>query len=214
MNRTAFIICLLFVAVGAIAHGASTRRWGSIGSTESSASKLHAHAVELGDYQSEQIPNDLPVKEKSQASSRRYFSPSKNLSIAVSVITGPPGAVSTHTPDVCYPSSGFKTVKEPKRERIDLPGGAVAEYYVAEFEKKSATRTDRVRVRWAWSPDCTWTAPDKARLKFLSVAELVKVYIVTSVSEADTALPAEDSPAVRQFVTTTFAQYAGLMAGR
>ncbi len=214
MNRTAFTICLLFVAAGAVAHGASTRRWGSLGTAESSAPKLHAHAVELGDYQTEEIPNDLPVKEKSQATSRRYFSPSQNVSVAVSVISGPPGAVSTHTPDVCYPSSGYKTVKEPKRERIDLPGGAVAEYYVAEFEKKTATRTDRVRVRWAWSPDGTWTAPDRARVKFLAVAELVKVYIVTSLSDVDSAVPVEDSPAVRQFVTMTFAQYAGLMAGR
>jgi len=214
MNRTAFIVCLGLVGVGAVAHGAITRRWGSLGTATVSSDSLHAHAVELGDYQSEEIANDLPVKEKSIATSRRYFSPSRGVNAAISVITGPPGAVSTHTPDVCYPSSGFKTVRAPKRERIDLPGGGSAEYFVAEFEKKTATRTERVRVRWSWSTDGTWVAPDRARMEFLGFAELVKLYIVTPVSDADGEAPAEDPPAVRQFATTTFAQFSRLMTAR
>jgi hypothetical protein len=172
---------------------------------------MHGHAVQLGDFRSEVIPNDMPVKELSVATSRRYESPGRGVSAAISLISGPPGAVATHTPDVCYPSSGYKTVREPRRETIELPGGGSAEYYVAEFAKARATETERVRVRWAWCADGTWVAPEAARFAFLRSPELFKVYVVTHV--ADDA-PADDPPAVKQFVAAAFGQYADRFAGR
>jgi hypothetical protein len=103
-------------------------------------------------------------------------------------------------------------VREPRREVIDLPGGGKAGYYVAEFERKSATATDRQRVRWAWSADGTWAAPDRPRFEYLRAPELFKLYIVTPVTDPEAS--AEDPPAVRQFVAAAFAQYAGLFTGR
>jgi hypothetical protein len=211
MKNPAILICFALVAAGALAHGTTTRRWDLFAPEPGRADRMHAHAVQLGDFRSEEIPNDLPVKERSIATSRRYESPGRRMTAAISLISGPPGAVATHTPDVCYPSSGYKTVREPKREAIELPGGGSAEYYVAEFARTRATETDRVRVRWAWSADGAWVAPDAARFAFLRSAELFKVYVVTPV--ADDA-PAEDPPAVKQFVAAAFGQYADRFAGR
>jgi hypothetical protein len=214
MNKLAIPICFVLLAAGALVHGATTHRWSAFAPAAGRADQVHAFVLQLGDYQTEEVPNDMPLKEKSVATSRRYFSPSRNQTVITSVISGPPGAVSTHTPDVCYPSSGYRTVREPKRETIDLPGGGQASYYVAEFEKKTATRTERQRVRWAWSADGTWDAPDRARFVYLRAPVLYTYYIVTPVPAAHRDAKAGDSPAVRQFVAAAFAQYAGKVAGR
>jgi hypothetical protein len=207
MTRIVTGLCFALLAAGAIVHGATTHRWEAFAPEQGQGSTFHAHVVTLGDYQSEEIPNEIPLKEKSVGSTRRYFSPTRNVTVITSLTSGPPGAVSTHTPDVCYPSSGYTTAREPKVETIDLPDGRKARYYVAEFEKKTATRTERQRVRWAWSVDGAWDAPDRPRFAYLRAAELYKLYIVTPVADGEQDTPAGDPPAVRQFVAATFAQY-------
>lgn len=212
MKRIAILFCFALLGAGALVHGATTHRWSAFAPDAGRAERLHAHVVRVGDYQAEETADELPLKEGSIATCRRYLSAARNQVVTISVISGPAGAVSTHTPDVCYPSSGYKTVREPKRETIDLPGGGTAGYYVAEFERKTATAVERYRVRWAWSADGTWAAPDRPRFAYLRAPELFKLYIVTPVADADA--PAEDPPAVRPFVAAAFAQYAGLFAGR
>ena len=214
LQKHALLLCLAVVAAGAVVHGSTIRRWEAIAPSSGAIPRLHAHAVQLGDYQAEEVPSDIPLKERSVATCRRYVSPTLNQSAFVSVITGPPGAVSTHTPDVCYPSSGYRTVRPPAVQTVDLPGGGTAGYYVAEFERTTATRTERQRVRWAWSADGTWAAPDRPRFAYLRVPELAKLYIVTPVGDADRDAAKDDPPAVRHFVAATFAQYAEQFAGR
>jgi hypothetical protein len=210
MKLPALVLCAALIAAGAAVHGAATHRWAAVAPDPARTARLHAHVVRLGDFASEEVPNEVPLKEKSIGTSHRYGSVTANVAAVVSVITGPPGSVATHTPDVCYPSSGYRTLRGPARQSVELPGGGTASYYVAEFEKVTATRTDRQRVRWAWSADGNWTAPDRPRWAFVRCAELAKLYIVTAAPDADG--PTEDSPAVRQFVAATFAQYAGLFA--
>lgn len=213
MRTHTMLMCFGLLAVGAVVHGAATHRWAAVTPPAGWVERLHSHILQLGDFTGEEVPNDLPVKEKSVATSRRYTSPTGSVSVVVSIITGPPGAVATHTPDVCYPSSGYKTLRGPIRETVELPGGGVAVYYVADFEKATATRTARQRVRWAWATDGRWLAPDRPRFEFLRFADLAKIYIVTSVPD-EPGGPGDDAPTVRQFVAATFAQYAGLFAGR
>jgi hypothetical protein len=214
MKTPAILICTALLVAGAVVHGSTVHRWSALSSTEGRADRFHAHAVQLGDYRAEDIPNEIPLKERSVGTTKKYVSPSLNVLVMTSLTSGPPGAVATHTPDVCYPASGYKTVREPVRETIDLPGGGTASYYVAEFERKTATRTERQRVRWAWSSDGRWDAPDRPRFAYLREPELYKLYVVTPVPDGDTGRKGEDPPAVRQFVAAAFAQYGGLFAAR
>ena len=201
-------LCAVIIAAGAVGHGLATHRWREVSTSAGRFEAMHAHAVKLGDYAAEEIPNDMPLKEKSVATTRRYVSEGKHQAAVVSIITGAPGSVATHTPDVCYPGSGYKTVKERTRETIDVPGYGPMTYYVAEFEKKTATATDRQRVRWAWSTGSGWSAPDAPRGSYFWVADLAKIYIVTAVPPGD--LSEGDGPAAREFVAVALAQYAGL----
>jgi hypothetical protein len=209
MIRPGYIVCLGMLLVGAVVHGATTQRWKLFVSASHMMDALHSQKVQLSDYQAEEIPSEMPLKEKSQATCNRYVSMSQNQTVMVSIITGPPGSVSTHTPDVCYPSSGYTMLRPPVRETVDLPGGGQASYYVSEFEKKTATQVVRQRVRWSWSADGLWNAPDRPRFAYLKEPELAKVYIVTPFPEMETNFSSDDSPVIRQFVAATFAQMSG-----
>ena len=120
--------------------------------------RLHALEVRFQDWQPTVVPMEMPTNERSTATARSYQSVSTGRTGVVTIISGIPGSVSTHTPDVCYVGSGYKLLRGPNKETIQLPGGASATVYTADFEKKSATKADRVRVRWAWSTDGAWLA--------------------------------------------------------
>ncbi len=214
MNRiSALLMTVSLVAGGAAVHGAATHRWSLLAPPASRAEAIHDQALKLGEATPEDIPSELPVKERSRVTCRRYNFPGEPGTVVVSITSGPPGAVSTHTPDVCYPGSGYKTARAPKKETLDLPNGRTATYFVAVYEKKTATTLDRQRIRWAWSVDGEWDVPGSPRLHlpYLRANELYKLYIVTPEAVREDERTETDSAPVRTAVAEVFAQYAGLL---
>lgn len=209
-----FAAVLALVAGGALVHGAVTLRWSAFETNVALTERLHALEVRADGWRSEVVPTEMPTNERSTATSRRYLGPDGRAA-SVSLISGIPGSVATHTPDVCYPGSGYKTLRGPKKESLALPDGRTGEVYVADFEKKTQTRVERVRVRWAWTTDGTWVAPDSPRWQFakqLRAPTIYKVYVAVPLpaGEGDAA-PDEDAP-TRAFAAAAWAQYAGAFA--
>lgn len=206
MKRSSLIVFLIFLLAGAAVHGAITQRFSAFAPDSTRRERIHGLAVSFEDCESTPIEHDVPLKERSLATSRRYLSKANGFAATTSIISGVPGAVATHTPDVCYTASGYTMTRNPKRQMITLANGASATYLFADFEKSKATQVERVRVRWAWSIDGTWDAPDYARFKFLKSPELYKLYVVTVLpAESDTP---DDPPAVTAFVKAAFEQYS------
>jgi hypothetical protein len=204
MNRTSFIVFLALLLAGAAVHGAITQRWSTFAPEAARRERMHALVVKYEDCESSFIESDLPLKERSIATSRQYHSTSLGFASSTSIISGIPGAVATHTPDVCYTSSGYTMIRSPKRQTITI-GGQPATILVADFEKVKATQVERVRVRWAWSIDGNWDVPDYARFRYLKSPELFKLYVVTSLPADEES--ADDPPTVAAFVAAAFAQY-------
>ncbi len=216
LKTPALVVVVVLIAAGAVVHGAGIQRWSFVEPDSAKTDRIHALELRFEDWQPTPIPTEMPTNERSIATSRRYQSAGTGRTGAVSIFSGIPGSVSTHTPDVCYPGSGYKTLRAPRKETLDLPGGATAMYYVADFEKTTATRQDRVRVRWAWTTgDGRWEAPDNPRWQFAAqlarVPVLYKVYVVTPLPD-DTDDRPEDDPTARAFATAAFAQYAAAFA--
>jgi len=213
------LIVVALIAGAALVNGAVTQRWAVFAPNPARTERLHALEVRFEDWQPTEVPTEMPTNERSTATARRYQSASSGQSAVVTIISGIPGSVSTHTPDVCYVGSGYKCLRGPKKETLELPGGGTAMFYTADFEKKTATKADRVRVRWAWSTDGTWIAPDSPRWQFArqlnAVPVLYKLYVATPLPEADSEDRAhEDDAPTRAFVVAAWAQYAAAFGGR
>ena len=212
LKTPTFLVVTGLIAAAALVHGAVTQRWGVFEPDPAVTNRLHALELRFEDWHPTEVPTEMPTNERSTATSRRYQSASTGRSAVVSIISGIPGSVSTHTPDVCYPGSGYRTCAAARRETMELPGGKVATFYVADFEKKRETSLDRARVRWAWTTDGTWIAPDSPRWQFAkqltAVPVLYKVYIVTPLPEGPEDQRPEDDPTTKAFVTAAWVQYA------
>jgi hypothetical protein len=214
LKATTFLVIAGFVVIGAVVNGAATQRWSTFEANPERTAEVHAFALRFQDWQAEVVPSDMPTNERSAATSRRYASPSSGRSAVVTLISGIPGSVSAHTPDVCYPGSGYKTLRPAKKETVEWSVGRTAEMYVADFEKKTATRHDRARVRWTWACDGNWVAPDHPRWQFaaqlMKAPVLYKVYIVTALPEEGDERP-EDDAVTRAFTATALSQYAAVI---
>lgn len=216
MKPLPFAAVLTLVAGGALVHGAVTLRWDALESKAELTKALHALDLADAEWRSEEVPTEMPTNERSTATSRRYVGPGGRVASA-SFISGIPGSVATHTPDVCYPGSGYKTLRGPKKEAITLPNGQTGQIYVADFEKKTQTKVDRVRVRWAWTVTGEWVAPDSPRWQFakaLRAPTIYKVYVATPLPEAEgDAVPEEDA-VTKAFAAAAWAKYAAPFANQ
>lgn len=213
MKPTTFAMIAALILGGAVVNGAVTQRWSVFSPDPARTARLHALEVHFEDWQPTEAPTEMPTYERSIATSRRYLSPSTQLSSVVTIISGIPGSVSTHTPDICYVGSGYRCLRGPRKDAINLPDGATAHFYIADFEKKTATRVERVRIRWAWSTDGEWIAPDNPRWQFAkrlnAAPELFKLYVATPLPESDPEeRAAEDDPMTQAFVASAWAQFA------
>lgn len=214
-----FLVVVVLIVGAALVHGAVTQRWSVFSPNPAQTDRLHGLEVHYADWQPTIVPTDMPTNERSIATSRRYVSVSSGQSGVTTLISGIPGSVSTHTPDICYVGSGYKCLRGPKRETLDLPGGTTVTYYIADFEKKTQTKVDRVRIRWAWSTNGTWVAPDNPRWQFAkqlnTVPVLFKLYIATPLAEADGEdRTPEDDATTKAFVTAAWSQFSAAFGGK
>ncbi len=211
MKPLTYLAVIALVVCGALVHGSVTQRWSILVGDDALTARLHAAEVSFRDWHPTEIPTVMPTNERSIATSRRYESASTKQSGLISLISGTPGSVATHTPDVCYPGSGYKTLHGTRKEKFDLPDGRSCECYVADFEKKTQTKNDRVRVRWAWLHEGAWVAPDSPRWQFagqLRAPTIYKVYIATPLPESESEETLEDDAATKAFVAAAWAQYS------
>ena len=102
MLKTPTLLVIAGLITGAaLVHGAVTQRWAVFAPDPAQTDRLHALEVRHGDWKPTEVPTEMPTNERSTATARSYVSASNGHSAVVTIISGIPGSVSTHTPDVC-----------------------------------------------------------------------------------------------------------------
>ncbi len=145
--------------------------------------------MDIGDWQGVDQPVDEQVKKT--AGARGYVSRSYRNSITGEVVTiwlivGHAKDVSRHTPDICYPSSGFTTrAPENSLQPFVFDGKSLGDFYTNTFVKEDAGGRQLVRVFWSWykpSDDgkVEWKAPKIVRWEFGNAPSLYKLYFTSN----------------------------------
>ncbi len=132
----------------------SGRYQGSNTTEEQFAALLRKVPADIGDWHG----TDLPVEEqvKKTAGARGYVSRSYKNTITGDVVTiwlivGHAKDVIRHTPDVCYPSSGFTTrAPENSLQPFVFDGKSMGDFYTNTFVKEDMHGRQLVRVFWSW----------------------------------------------------------------
>lgn len=92
---------------------------------------------------------------------RAYYDEMTGTFLSVLILYGPAEPVLPHTPQVCYPASGYRSLNPPVDRTIELGGGQSAGFRAALFGRSGGRTTVRqsvyhsYRLDGVWSPDVT-----------------------------------------------------------
>jgi len=169
-------------------------RWGEAGAqAKVLGERFNQVPLVIGDWQGEDLPVDEIVRKTAGAVnyvSRRYVHATTGESVVLWLIVGHSRDIVRHTPNVCYPSSGFRQMGNQLRHVTKFSGGKEAKFYTAKFEKENAYSRRIERVFWTFNhPDVNeWEAPEQgARSRYGLAKALYKLYFTSVVaSDEDT----------------------------
>ena len=148
---------------------------------------------DIGDWHGNDLPVDEQVKQTSGA--RGYVSRQRTRTrllaktVTVWLIVGHAKDVMRHTPDVCYPSSGFTTrAPENSLQSFVFDGKNMGDFYTNTFVKEDGTGRQLIRVFWSWfKPNeegtVEWKAPKIVRLEFGNARSLFKLYFTSNMRD-------------------------------
>jgi hypothetical protein len=151
--------------------------------------------LEVGDWQAEPLAfNERETEAISGRLYRRYVNRLSGSVVTVALVSGLPGPVSIHTPDVCYKANGFKVASPIKYRYAGGLGVPAAEFLTADLQKIQAADAIHQRIFWSWTTNGTWSVPDNPRWQFAAEPVLYKLYLVREMSAADE--PLEEDPCI------------------
>jgi hypothetical protein len=179
-NIIRIALAMVLIVGAGLVHGSWTSRWRPAPALQEQAKKLESLPMVLGDWTA--ISRELPARELAMTGAagyinRLYTNSSKGLSISVLLLSGLPGDISTHTPEVCYPGAGYYLATP---DAFALTYGSPEQK--AELRTAVAIRGGAnpsvLRIFWVWKGSKGWSAPEQPRWTFASESVLSKLYIV------------------------------------
>ena len=173
------VTAAIAVTATGVVHGVWTGRWDRADAAPVVAAVVEQIPWQLGEWQGQ--PLELSAREAASYSAvlyRRYTHQRTGQSVTVVLVGGRPGPVSIHSPDYCYPASGFdRATWVPYQLPFD-PAFAAAEFKTALLTKTQAAGQTQLRVLWSWYAAGAWSVPDNPRLAFAGQRCLYKLHVV------------------------------------
>lgn len=176
-------------------------RWGEPGAEAAKMGERFENVrKDIGEWKGQDLPVDEIVRNTAGAVnyvSRRYTNVRTNKSVVLWLIVGHSRDIWRHTPDICYPSSGFRQAGSTIGHVVELDNGKEARFYTAKFEKEDQVSRNTERVFWAFNhPDKNkWDAPTEgARWHYGMSRALYKLYFTAAVQPDESTI--EDSVAL------------------
>jgi hypothetical protein len=150
----------------------------------------------VGDWHGDDRPVDPTVKEAAgsvgAAVSRTYRNSRTGERVDLWLIVGHARHISAHTPDICYPASGFEArAKENSLYPLIVPGLPETPFLTNTFYKEDISGRQLIRVFWTWydaqdednQGKVVWDAPHNARWRFGNSRALYKMYFTAEMRD-------------------------------
>jgi hypothetical protein len=189
----------------ALLQGRWSDRWGSSAPVEAGVARLAQVPSKVGDWEGADQVMDAGSRRAAGGAGdlfRKYTDRRTGHSLLVYLVCGRAGRVSTHTPDVCYATSGYDPVGDAERLQVNSGGPAAGEFRMMGFRPHALKGGDPLHVYWSWGASGKWQAPAtdsraaSPRLVFAGQPVLFKLYVV---APAEGERPADNNTA-RDFI--------------
>jgi hypothetical protein len=189
------VLAIVLVVLSGIVHGYWTDRWVVSPAAAEAAARLEKVPLTAGNWRGEELP--VKARETEAITGhlyRRYVHRETGQVVTVALVSGLPGPVAIHTPDVCYRAGGYR-VEQPIRYKC--PAAAhepAAEFLTADLHKTKAVEELHQRIFWSWNAAGAWTVPGNPRVEFAARPVLYKIYLIREMSSRDD--PLADDPCI------------------
>ena len=128
---------------------------------------------------------------------RTYRDEMTGVMLSVLILYGPAGPVTPHTPQVCYPASGFAAVGGMANRKVEYGNGQVAEFRSSVFAKSGGRSTVFQTVYHSYELDGAWSPTIENRKLRRRNPGVFKVQIQRRSLEQE--IPGENEP-IESFV--------------
>jgi hypothetical protein len=177
-----FLAAAALVLLTGTIHGLWTGRWIVSYELRDSAALLRNVPMTIGDWKGENIeinPYELQMASIVGYVKRRYTNVNDNTIVSVLIVSGRPGPISVHTPDICFEGAGYQLLRTPARLGVPYDSGPkIADFFWGDFSKTGAAAPTNVRVFWSWYAGGVWRAPENPRLAHAMYRVIYKLYVL------------------------------------
>ena len=172
----------------ALVHGRWTSRWGAPQLMTLQAEVLQRLAKDFGPWQMIQA-SELPqaVRGILQCADYRqavYRNRDTGEQVLCTLLLGPAGPMSVHTPEICYTSIDSEALGPRRRVQLS-PGVPQDSFWMVQFREVHEPSVGILRVYYAWNEGTgSWTAAEEPRVTFGGHPFLFKVQVSTTLPES------------------------------
>jgi hypothetical protein len=184
-----FLILLIVTLTAGWLHGSLSNRWGPRPDAKVAADLFRRElAPEVGNWRmrKESVfePEVLRILQCPAYISRVYEHQQTGDVVTVMVIVGPPGPVSVHTPEVCYPSQDYTLGGKRRLVPIKDTQGTNHAFWEVALKGNSLVG-EELHVMYGWSRGDIWEAHQHPRFGYGGLTHLYKLQL---------AVPANQQP--------------------
>ena len=172
-------LLIVLTVISGLIHGKLTSRWTTAEEAQSVRELLSQLPRELGRWRLEE---ETPLDERTVAmlqciahSNRVYIDPESGERVSLTILYGPTGALTAHTPEVCY---GGAYTPISRDDKVAIPTASQAAYSFSSVLFRSRDLAERpLRVYYAWYNGETWQGAKYPRWQFARYGHLWKVQV-------------------------------------
>jgi hypothetical protein len=174
------VLVAALTVLSGVLQGNMRNRWGPSADVLSAVNKLVEIPAQFGDWRlqsSEELDKTAAnMLECAGYMVRNYENQATGDVVGVTLLLGPPGPISVHTPEVCFGSRNFKSRSERQKVAIPGPAGADDEFWALDYAANNL-RGDLLKVYYAWSKGDRWSAQKDARFWSAGQPYLYKIQL-------------------------------------
>ena len=188
MPISGVILVVVLTVLSGVIQGRMSDRWGPPRDVLAAAEKLNDIPSQFGNWKSEssdEIPQStLTMLECSGYILRTYENEETGETVRVSLLLGPSGPMSTHTPEICYSSRDYTIQEDRHRVPLEIDGSNES-FWALTFQANNLD-ADMLRVYYAWNAGDHWSASENPRFEFAGRPFLYKIQLAShSLPRAD-----------------------------
>lgn len=178
------ILAIALTLVSGVIQGRMSDRWGPPPALRAAADKLKELPSQFGGWRlasTEKMSQDVVnMLECEGYLFGTYVNDQTGETVRASIMLGPSGPISVHTPEICYSSREYTIDEDRHQVPLEIPGSK-DKFWALTFRSNNLD-ANTLRVYYAWNANGSWTAPNDARFAFASCPFLYKIQLAGNAS--------------------------------